>query len=124
MGDVLRIGIIGAARVAVYAMIAPAKENARVALAGVAARDAGRARAFAAQHGVAQAYASYDALIGDPAVDLVYVATPPALHAAIAVKADRGGRVCRVDPADPPDRARDPDGAPVPLLLDPGAAGR
>lgn len=88
----LRIGIIGAARVAVYAMVAPAKENRRVELAGIAARDPARAQAFAAEHGAGHAYASYDALIGDASVDLVYVATPPALHAAVAIKALEAGK--------------------------------
>jgi predicted dehydrogenase len=88
----LRVGIIGAARVAVYAMVAPAKENVRVELAGIAARDPDRARTFAATHGAGHAYASYDALIADPAVDLVYVATPPSIHAAVAIKALEAGK--------------------------------
>jgi len=88
----LRIGIIGAARVAVYAMVAPAKENPRVELAGIAARDPVRAQAFAAEHRAGRAYASYDALIGDPDVDLVYVATPPSVHAAVAIKALEVGK--------------------------------
>jgi predicted dehydrogenase len=93
----LRIGIIGAARVAVYAMVAPAKENPRVELAGIAARDPARAQAFAAEHGAGRAYASYDALISDPSVDLVYVATPPSLHAAIAIKALEAGKQVLVE---------------------------
>jgi predicted dehydrogenase len=88
----LKIGIIGAARVAVYAMIAPAKENARVELYAVAARDPLRAKTFAAEHGIAKVHASYDALIDDPEVDLVYVATPPTLHAAVAIQALRAGK--------------------------------
>ena len=67
----LRIGIIGAARVAVYAMVASAMENPRTELAGIAARDPARAKAFAAEQGIARAYASYDALVDDPSVDLV-----------------------------------------------------
>lgn len=88
----LRIGIIGAARVAVYAMAAPAKENARVTLAGIAARDPARAKAFAATHGVPRVFETYDALIADPAIDLVYVATPPAHHMAPALKALAAGK--------------------------------
>lgn len=88
----LRIGIIGAARVAVYAMIAPAAANPRTEVAGIAARDPARAQDFATTHGIAKVYASYDALIADPVIDLVYVATPPALHKAIAVKALQAGK--------------------------------
>lgn len=83
----LRIGIIGAARVAVYAMAAPASVNPRAKLAAIAARDPARAAAFAAAHGVAKVHETYDALIHDPEIDLVYVATPPALHRGIAIKA-------------------------------------
>ncbi len=67
----LNIGIIGAARVAVYAMMAPAREVARVKVAAIAARDPARAQAFATAHGIAKVHASYDALIGDPSIDLV-----------------------------------------------------
>ena len=88
----LKIGIIGAARVAVYAMIAPAAANSRTQVAGIAARDPLRAKQFAETHGIAKAYASYDELIADPAVDLVYVATPPTLHKATAIKALQAGK--------------------------------
>ena len=43
----LRIGILGAARVAVYALIAPAREVDDVIVSGVAARDTVRAKAYA-----------------------------------------------------------------------------
>ncbi|MFM9864055.1 MAG: Gfo/Idh/MocA family protein [Micropepsaceae bacterium] len=88
----INIGVIGAARVAVYAMMVPAREVARVTVAAIAARDPKRAQAFAAEHGIAKVHASYDALIGDPAIDLVYVATPPAFHAGIAIKALEAGK--------------------------------
>ena len=80
----LRIGIIGAARVATYAMIAPARARGDVMIAAVAARDPARARAYAAMHGIARVHDSYAALAADPAIDLVYVATPPVAHLAHA----------------------------------------
>ena len=88
----LNIGIIGAARVAVYAMIAPAKENSRAEVVAIAARDPVRALEFAATHNIGRVHESYDALIGDPEIDLVYVATPPAFHAENALKALRAGK--------------------------------
>lgn len=88
----VRIGIIGAARVAVYAMVEPATKNKRTRLVGIAARDPARAAAFADQHGVARAHRTYDELIADPDVDLVYLATPPALHAAVAIRALEAGK--------------------------------
>ncbi|MBI1214074.1 MAG: gfo/Idh/MocA family oxidoreductase [Alphaproteobacteria bacterium] len=88
----LRIGIIGAARVAVYAMVAPAAANPRTTVTGIAARDPLRAKQFAETHGIAKAYASYDELIADPDIDVVYIATPPALHKAVAIRALQAGK--------------------------------
>jgi predicted dehydrogenase len=83
----LRIGIIGAARVAVYAMVAPAAANPNTEVVGIAARDPLRAKQFAETHGIAKSYGSYDDLLADSEIDLVYIATPPALHKAVAIKA-------------------------------------
>jgi predicted dehydrogenase len=90
--SVINIGIIGAARVAVYAMTAPARDVSRVRVAAIAARDPNRAQAFAAERGIATVHASYEALIADPSIDLVYVATPPALHAGVTIKALEAGK--------------------------------
>ncbi|MCV7347632.1 Gfo/Idh/MocA family protein [Mycolicibacterium rhodesiae] len=76
----VRIGILGTARVAPGVLIKPAKKNTEVVVAGVAARDVSRGRAFAAKHGIARVYDSYDALIADPDVDAVYNPLPNALH--------------------------------------------
>jgi predicted dehydrogenase len=49
-------------------------------LAAVGSRRVESARAFADQYGAAAAYGSYDELVADPAVDVVYIATPHAFH--------------------------------------------
>ena len=76
----MRIGILGAARVAPLVLINPAKENTEVQVAAVAARDASRAQAFAAKHGIARVHDSYEALIADPELDAVYNPLPNGLH--------------------------------------------
>ena len=76
----LRIGILGAARIAPAALIKPARDNPEVVVAAVAARDGGRARAFAAKHGIARVHDSYEALIADPGIDAVYNPLPNGLH--------------------------------------------
>lgn len=88
----LRIGLIGAARVAPYAIVAPARAVPRATLAAVAARDPRRAAAFAAEHGIATVHRDYRALLADPGIDLVYVATPPATHAALAHQIAAAGK--------------------------------
>jgi predicted dehydrogenase len=47
----------------------------------VGSREQHTADQFGAQFGVPKRYGSYDALIGDPEVEIVYVATPHTLHA-------------------------------------------
>jgi predicted dehydrogenase len=76
----VRIGILGAARVAPLVLINPARGHAEVVVAAVAARDVSRAQAFAAKHGIARVHDSYEALIGDPDLDAVYNPLPNGLH--------------------------------------------
>ena len=72
--------MLGAARITPSALIKPAKDNADVVVAAVAARDGSRARAFAAKHGIARVHESYEALIADPDLDAVYNPLPNGLH--------------------------------------------
>jgi predicted dehydrogenase len=76
----LRIGILGAARIAPMALIKPATDNAEVVVAAVAARDTLRANSFAAKHGIARVHDSYEALLADPDLDAVYNPLPNGLH--------------------------------------------
>lgn len=79
-GPAVRIGILGAARIAPMALIGPAKDNPEVVVTAVAARDVPRAQAFAAKHGIASVHGDYGALIADPDVDAVYNPLPNGLH--------------------------------------------
>ncbi len=76
----MRIGILGAARIAPVALIGPARERSEVAVAAVAAREVSRAEDFAAKHGIARVHDSYEALIADPDLDAVYIPLPNGLH--------------------------------------------
>ncbi|HZU46164.1 MAG TPA: Gfo/Idh/MocA family oxidoreductase [Mycobacterium sp.] len=80
LGPQVRIGILGAARVAPLALINPARGHAEVSVAAVAARDVSRARAFAAKHGIPRVHDSYEALIADPELDAIYNPLPNSLH--------------------------------------------
>ncbi|MEU8632661.1 Gfo/Idh/MocA family oxidoreductase [Amycolatopsis sp. NPDC048633] len=76
----LRIGILGAARIAPTALVKPASASSDVEVVAVAARSAERAQAFAAKHGIPRAHSSYEALLADPDVDAVYNPLPNGLH--------------------------------------------
>ena len=58
----------------------------------LATRHRARAEAFAAEHGIPRAYASYEALIDDREVDAVYVPLPNALHVPWSVRALEAGK--------------------------------
>ena len=79
-GASVRIGILGAARIAQAALIKPARENDEVVVAAVAARNVANAQAFAAKHGIARVHDSYEALIADPDLDAIYNPLPTSLH--------------------------------------------
>jgi 1,5-anhydro-D-fructose reductase (1,5-anhydro-D-mannitol-forming) len=85
-------GIVGLGRIA-ETEIAPAVTAApNSTLAGVVSRSAAKAREFAERHGAASAYDDYRALLDDPSVDAVYIATPNALHADQVVAAAEAGK--------------------------------
>lgn len=76
----VRIGILGASSFAPTTIINPAKGNPEVVIAAAASRDVPSAEAFAAQHGIAKAYGSYEALVDDPDLDAIYVLVPTSMH--------------------------------------------
>jgi predicted dehydrogenase len=88
----LRFGILGAANIAPMALIAPAKSHSEVLIHAVAARDPKRAKAYAKKHGIPKVHASYDDLLSDPDIDVVYVPLPNGLHFEWALKALRKGK--------------------------------
>jgi len=90
--DHLRIGILGAARIAPTALTRPARSVPEVTVAAVAARDPERARRFAKKHRIPVAHSSYDALLEDPDIDAVYNPLPNALHAQWTLRALEAGK--------------------------------
>jgi predicted dehydrogenase len=68
-------------------------------VAAVGSRSADNARAFAEKWGIERAYGSYDELLADPNVDIVYVATPHNYHAANAKAALQNGKHVLVEKA-------------------------
>lgn len=75
----MRIAILGAGHIA-GKMAATLAKMEGVELYAVAARELARAEAFAAEKGFAKAYGSYQEMVEDPLVELVYVATPHSHH--------------------------------------------
>lgn len=76
----IRIGVLGAARIAPSAIVRPAQHVPEVEVTAVAARDAVRARAFADHHGIGRVLDSYQALVDDDQLDAIYIPLPNGLH--------------------------------------------
>jgi predicted dehydrogenase len=75
----LRIGVLGASRIAELAIISPAAILGHRIVA-VAARDRGRAETFANKYGVERVVDTYADLVADPEVDVVYNPLANAYH--------------------------------------------
>jgi predicted dehydrogenase len=76
----IRIGILGAARIAPRGIVTPANALLGAEVVAIAARNLERAQDFAAQHSIPMAFGSYAELIARDDIDLVYVALPPSAH--------------------------------------------
>jgi predicted dehydrogenase len=88
----LRIGTLGAARIAPAAVVRPAREVAEAELTAVAARDPERAASFARKHKIPTVHRSYDELLADPDIDAIYNPLPNGLHAEWTIKALEAGK--------------------------------
>jgi len=86
------VGILGAARIAPMALVAPARDVPDVEIAAVAARDPGRAQAFARKHGIPGVASSYEELLADPSLDAIYNPLPNSLHAEWTLRALEAGK--------------------------------
>lgn len=88
----LRVGILGAARIAPRALIEPSKPIDGIAVTRIAARDRSRAEAFAAEHSIPHVSDDYDGVIAADDVDVVYNPLPMSHHAEWSIKAMRAGK--------------------------------
>ncbi|MGG7518109.1 Gfo/Idh/MocA family protein [Allorhizobium undicola] len=75
----LRWGILGTGWIASQ-FIRSVKAHTRQIIAAVGSRNAQTAAAFAQTHEIAGAHGSYEALVNDAAIDVIYVATPHNFH--------------------------------------------
>lgn len=87
----LRWGLLSTARI--NRMIIPAvRASARSEVAAVASRTLDRAQVYAAEWSIPRALASYQALIDDPGIDVIYLALPNSLHVEWTVRCLEGGK--------------------------------
>ena len=94
----MHVGIIGAGGIANKVTDTLQRMEEAEAYA-IASRSLEKAEDFARRHGVPRAYGSYEALLDDPEVDLVYVTTPHSHHFDITRQALLRGKPCLVEKA-------------------------
>jgi xylose dehydrogenase (NAD/NADP) len=88
---VVKWGILSTARINDKLLPgARAAEHAEVV--AVASRHAGRAESYAREHGIERPYGSYERLLEDPEIDVVYIPLPNALHLEWTQRALEAGK--------------------------------
>ena len=87
----VRWGFLSTARIN-RRILAAAEKSDRAEVVAVASRDADRAEAYAVEHGIPRSHGSYEALVGDPEVDAVYISLPNSLHVEWSVRALAAGK--------------------------------
>jgi predicted dehydrogenase len=87
----LRWGLLSTARIN-RAVIPAIRGSSRSELTAVASRTLDRARDYAREWSIPRALGSYDALVADPDVDVIYIPLPNHLHVEWTVKALEAGK--------------------------------
>jgi len=88
----LRVGVLGAARIAPTALLAPARNLPEVEIRAVAARDLQRAKKFGEKHAIPRVLPNYDALIEDSEIDAIYNPLPNSHHCEWTIRALEAGK--------------------------------
>ena len=94
--DELRWGIVGPGGIA-RAVVPDFEHVEGCRVTAVGSRSLERAQTFAQEFGIERAHGSYRALIDDPDVDVLYIATPHPQHVAVAVAALEAGKAVLVE---------------------------
>jgi predicted dehydrogenase len=96
VADEIRWGVVGPGRIAENLVRDFAVVDGARAVA-VASRSQARAEDFARRHGIERAHGSYRAILDDPDVDVLYIATPHPQHHAIALAGLDAGKALLVE---------------------------
>lgn len=87
----LRWGLLSTAKIN-RSLIPPLKRSRRSQLSAVASRSLDHAQQYAAEYGIPRAFGSYEALLADPDIDVIYNSLPNHLHAEWTIRALQAGK--------------------------------
>lgn len=88
----LRWGVLGVAGIAVKKVIPAMQQCALCEITAIASRDLEKARQAAPGLGIAKAYGSYEELLADPEIDVIYNPLPNHLHVPWSIQAMEAGK--------------------------------
>jgi predicted dehydrogenase len=91
MKNTYKVGVLGVASIAVRSLIPAFSQSDRFELIGIASRTLDKAKKIADKYHC-QAYGSYDELLDDEAIDLLYIPLPTGLHFEWILKALKKGK--------------------------------
>ena len=89
--EAVRWGLMSTAQINL-AILEGVRLTERAAVIAVASRDQGRADAYAREHGIERALGTYEALLSDPDVEVVYISLPNSLHVEWSIRALEAGK--------------------------------
>jgi predicted dehydrogenase len=88
----LRWGVLGVARIATVRVIPAMQKCALAEITAIASRDHAKAETAAEDLGIPKAYGSYEDLLADPDIDVVYNPLPNHLHVPWSIRAAEAGK--------------------------------
>ena len=88
----VRWGVLSTANIGRAAVNPAIQASSNGTLVAAASRDAARAGAFAAEHGIPSAFGSYEALLERDDIDAVYIPLPNSLHREWTIRAAQAGK--------------------------------
>lgn len=88
----LRWGVLGVAGIAVKKVIPAMQKCSLCEIAAIASRDSSKAREAAVRLGIPTSYGSYEELLADPDIDVIYNPLPNHLHVPWSIKAMEAGK--------------------------------
>lgn len=90
--EAVRWGVLGCAGIAINRVIPGMAQASLTTLTAVASRTLAKAQGVAEQFGVPKAYGSYDELLADDDIEVIYIPLPNGLHAEWSIRAMQAGK--------------------------------
>ena len=92
MKEVIRWGVLGAAKIAVEKVIPSMSAAGNCEVLSIASRDPSKAESHARMLGIPRPFSSYEDLLADPDIDAVYIPLPNHLHLEWTVRSAEAGK--------------------------------